>query len=227
MGSLRPDRVVLVVGTGTEVGKTWVSAQLLAALRASGVAVAARKLAQSFERGEDPRGLDSSLLGAASGEAREVVCPAHRCYDVAMAPPMAAEVLGRPGFTMADLLAELRWPEVRVDVGLVESAGGVRSPQANDGDAVDLAQQLNPDVVLLVADAGLGTINSVRLSMDALAQRNRTPETAVVLNRFDAAVDLHRRNAQWLGERDGYRVITLPAEVLILTDLVRGPPRPS
>ena len=51
----------------------------------------------------------------------------------------------------------------------METAGGVRSPLAgDDGDAVALAGSLMPDVVVLVADAGLGTINAVRLTVAAL-----------------------------------------------------------
>ena len=82
---------------------------------------------------------------------------------------MAAEALGLPAFTVADLIEEMVWPSDRVQVGVVETAGGVRSPQASDGDTTDLLAALGPDVVVLVADAGLGTINAVRLSMDALA----------------------------------------------------------
>jgi dethiobiotin synthetase len=215
----RPDRLVLVVGTGTEIGKTWVSVALLRALRGDGVAVAARKPAQSFEPG-DPT-TDAAELGASTGEAPTTVCPPHRWYEVPMAPPMAAEVLGRPPFTVADLAEEIAWPD-GVEVGLVESAGGVRSPLAADGDATDLAAHLRPDLVLLVADAGLGTINSVRLTADAVRaawDRSPGPTLVVLLNRFDPHDDLHRRNAAWLADRDGLSVVTA---IEPLAALVRG-----
>jgi dethiobiotin synthetase len=150
-----------VVGTGTDIGKTWVSARLLTGLRSAGVTVAARKPAQSFDPGDDPAGFDSAILGAASGEPSETVCRPNRWYEVAMAPPMAADLLGRGPITLADLVAELAWPEIETEVGLVETAGGVRSPQTHDGDAVALADALQPDLIVLVADAGLGTINAV------------------------------------------------------------------
>ena len=51
---VRPHRLVVVVGTGTDVGKTWVAARLLIDLRAAGVTVAARKPAQSFDPDDDP-----------------------------------------------------------------------------------------------------------------------------------------------------------------------------
>jgi dethiobiotin synthetase len=130
---------------------------------------------------------------------------------------MAAEYLGRTAFTIAQLVDELNWPKDQVAVGLVESAGGVGSPQADDGDAVALRGALAPDVVLLVADAGLGTINAVRLSVGALG-RNIT----VVLNRFDDSSALHVRNRQWLEQRDGLRVVVLPGEEQKMITLVGG-----
>ena len=230
---MRPDRMVLVCGTGTEVGKTWVAARLLTELRSRGRTVAARKPAQSFDVDRAGRRLggatDAELLGAASGEHPDDVCPSFRSYHRAMAPPVAAEVLGLPTFTVADLVGELDWPAT-VDVGLVETAGGVRSPQADDGDVCDLVAALDPDLVVLVADAGLGTINSIRLSMDALAgTRGALPAApvVVVLNRFDGNHELHRRNHAWLGDRDGYTMVTLPGGDKDLADLATAPPTGS
>ena len=237
---LPPDRLVLVCGTGTEVGKTWVAASLLEELRGRGLTVAARKPAQSFDVDLEADQLgertDAEVLGQASGEDPDVVCLPARSYHRAMAPPMAAEMLGLPPFTVADLADELRWPVPPVDVGLVETAGGVRSPQASDGDAVDLGRLLRPQIVLLVADAGLGTINGVRLSTDALSplvgERSGTDHTdsdhgvgasarlIIALNRFDEEHDIHRRNRQWLTERDGFEVVTLPGGGSYLADLV-------
>ena len=206
---MRPRRVVLVVGTGTDVGKTWVSARLLRALRAAGVTVAARKPAQSYAAGTDPAELDSAVLGAASGEPSARVCPPDRWYETAMAPPMAADALGRDRFTLAELVTELDWPSPPVEVGLIESAGGVRSPQTHDADAVAVAVAVAPDVVVLVAHAGLGTLNVVRLSLDAL---EGDAPVVVVLNRYDPDDDLHVRNRAWLTERDAIRVVTMPGD---------------
>jgi dethiobiotin synthetase len=139
---------------------------------------------------------------------------------------MAAEALGLPPFSVSDLVEEMVWPPVRVNVGIVEMAGGVRSPQASDGDATHVLAALDPDVVVLVADAGLGTINAVRLSMEALATAPLDGEPVrpvVVLDRYDGHHDIHRRNREWLAERDGYDVVTLPGEEQRLADLVWKP----
>ncbi len=225
---------MLVCGTGTEVGKTWVCGRLLTELRSRGVSVAARKPAQSFDIDSEGGRLggptDAERLGAASGEHPEAVCHPFRSYHRAMAPPMAAEALGLPLFTVADLVEEMVWPSERVRVGVVELAGGVRSPQAADGDCTDLVVALAPDLVVLVADAGLGTINGVRLSMDALSTVTGDRPGArpvVVLDRFDGRHDLHRRNREWLAGRLGYRVVAVPGEVPGLADLVGGAGMPS
>ncbi|HEY5384332.1 MAG TPA: dethiobiotin synthase [Acidimicrobiales bacterium] len=217
---MRPRRVVAVVGTGTDIGKTWVAARLLTGLRAAGLGVAARKPAQSFDPDDDPAGLDAAVLGAATGEPVDEVCPPHRWYETAMAPPMAAESLGRPPFAIDDLMAELVWPDRAVDVGLVETAGGVRSPLAADGDCLDYCAALAPDLMVLVADAGLGTINAVRLSAEAMAPLGIA--TVVVLNRFDASAVLQLRNLEWLRDRDGRQVLTAPGGDAALMDIVRG-----
>jgi dethiobiotin synthetase len=196
----RPRRLVVVTGTATEIGKTWVAARLAERLVATGRSVAARKPAQSFAAG-DPH-TDADVLAAATGEDPSSVCRSHRRYETAMAPPMAAAALGRSRFTIADLVAELIWPE-GTDVGLVEGAGGPRSPLADDGDTIDLAGALGPELVVLVADAGLGTINAVRLAVPPLAE---IAPVCVMLNRYEADDELHARNREWLVDRDALDV---------------------
>ncbi len=203
----RPSRVVVVAGTATEVGKTWVAARTIEGLRTRGVSVAARKPAQSFDAGDPEASTDAALLGAASGESAEQVCPPHRWYRVAMAPPMAADSLGRSRIHLAELVGEVTasWGHDAVEVGFVELAGGPWSPIAHDGDGLELSRLLHPDGIVLVADAGLGTLNAVRPAAEALAP---TAPVTVLLNRFDHADELHRRNLDWLREHDGIVALT-------------------
>jgi dethiobiotin synthetase len=224
----RPRRLVVVFGTATDIGKTWVGCRVIEAARAAGLSVAARKPAQSFDLPAGAQlpheddgfvaevgqsgpgwGTDAELLASATGESPTDVCPAHRWYPLALAPPMAASRLGRPDIAIAGLAAEIAWP-AGLDLGLVETAGGPRSPIAHDGDGIALAELLRPDLAVLVADAALGTINAVRLAAEAIAP---TP-VLVVLNRFDAAEPLHAANLRWLRDVDHLHVTTDPAAVL-------------
>lgn len=237
---VRPDCLVVVTGTGTGVGKTWVAAALAATWRADGATVAARKPVLSFDPteagGADHTGgtgaatgesggtgapagggtggrhsaTDAQVLAAATGEIASEVCPEHRRYPLAMAPPIAAATLGRPAFTVADLAGELRWPSgPAVRYGLLEGVGGPRSPLASDGDTVALIELLEPDHVVLVAGAGLGAINAVLLSAAALAPAR----PVVLLNRFDDADQVHVTNAAWLRRHTGLAVTTDVADL--------------
>lgn len=197
----RPRLLIGVLGTHTEVGKTWVSAQLLAQARSRGLRVAARKPVQSYEEGSSAT--DAEQLAAATGEAITDICLLRRCYPLALAPPMAADLLRRPRIALAELADEIIWP-AELDWGLVETVGGLLSPIAHDGDSLDLVKRLQPDRIVLVADAGLGTLNAVRLSLGAL----RPLEAIVVLNRFDATNELHRLNRAWLEGRYAAHVVT-------------------
>ena len=88
----------------------------------------------------------------------------------------------------------------------------------------------------MVADAGLGTINAVRSTLDTLAAvvegivgRGQTvkatlthggsTEVVVHLNRYDDTNDLHRRNRAWLAEADG---LVLTVEIGELARRVLG-----
>jgi dethiobiotin synthetase len=201
-----PDLTIVVTGTDTEVGKTWLTVELALALQERGASVAIRKPVQSFDPAD--RTTDADILAEASGEDPIAVCPGHRRYPLAMAPPMAADALGSPQLRLHELVAEMKLPGD--GIALVEGVGGACSPLAHDADSVDLAHTLDADLVVLVTQAGLGTINSVRLASMAL---DGLP-MVVYLNRFDPADTLHAANGSWLSEVDGLDVATSPQQLL-------------
>ncbi|MFV0315428.1 MAG: ATP-dependent dethiobiotin synthetase BioD [Microthrixaceae bacterium] len=187
--------LVVVVGTHTEVGKTWVSARLIEHLVARGQRVEVRKPLQSFDP-TDTGPTDAEVLALASGERVADVCPPTGSFEVAMAPPMAAAALGRPVPTTRVLVDGLHWRSAPVRI--VETVGGVRSPMTGDGDSAEVVRALQPDVVVLVADAGLGVIDAVRSAVT-----NLEPHRPVVfLNRFDPTDALHIANRDWLAKVD-------------------------
>jgi dethiobiotin synthetase len=199
---------VFVAGTTTEVGKTWWGCATIAQLVRDGIPVSARKPAQSFAP-DELGATDAELLAGACGVDPEAVCPRPRWYEVPMAPPMAAEVLGRPPFRVVDLVAELA-PAANGELQFVEGAGGPRSPIACDGDNVDLAVAIAPAAVVLVASAELGVINAVRMSAAAFAPVvDAGAHLVVALNRYDDRDDLQRRNRAWLAG-DGFDLVDTP-----------------
>lgn len=182
--------MLLVTGTDTGVGKTWVSCGLLRAARAAGLRVAARKPA---ETGCDPDasgrlvGADAVALHAAAGadEPLEAVCPI-RLPDP-LAPSFAAR---RAGVTIdaGEVVASCRGRARDVDLLLVEGAGGLLVPLAGRFTFADLARELEARL-LLVVGARLGAINHALLSLEVAAARG-TPLAGVVVNHFSTARDL-------------------------------------
>lgn len=176
-----------VTGTDTGVGKTFVSAGILAALRRRGVAVAALKPAESgCARGPDGNLVpaDGIRLRAAAGLVDvplEIVVP-HR-YAMPAAPAVAGRAenvtfsVPRVEKCRATLLA--RGPQLL----LVEGAGGLLVPYQDDLLAADLVAQLALPL-LIVARAGLGTINHTLLTLSEARRRGLTV-VGVILNRVD------------------------------------------
>jgi dethiobiotin synthetase len=161
-------RGFFVTGTDTAVGKTVVTGGLARALRAEGRSVGILKPVQSGARADDPAG-DAALLAATCVYA----------FEAPLAPLVAAQVEGatvelEPIVRAAERLAAAN------DVLLVEGAGGLLVPLADGLLVADVARALALPLVV-VARAGLGTVNHVLLTLEAARARG-LEVAAVVLN---------------------------------------------
>ena len=161
-------RGYFVTATDTGVGKTFVTAGLAAALRARGRDVAVFKPVQSGALADDASG-DAALLGADCVYA----------FRAPLAPLVAARVEGRQ-IELEPILERARELEREHEILLVEGAGGLLVPLSDDLDVAGLATALGLPLVV-VARAGLGTVNHTLLTIEAA--RARGLEVAgVVLN---------------------------------------------
>ncbi|MFB9908302.1 dethiobiotin synthase [Allokutzneria oryzae] len=158
--------LLVITGTGTEVGKTVATAAVASLALAAGKRVAVVKPAQTGVRPGEPGDVDEVVRLAGELTAVEL-----SRYTDALSPEAAARRSGlspiRPA-KAADAAAEL---EGSHDVVLVEGAGGllVRFDHTG-GTLADLAWALGAPV-LLVAAAGLGTLNTTALTSEALRHR--------------------------------------------------------
>lgn len=169
-------RDLLVTGTDTEVGKTIIAAALLWAARAAG---RPRLGFKPVETGLVPgQPADSELLAWADGQAVVQRAPLLRLAEP-LTPALAAERAGQP-FAPSHVLARVHELRALGHALVIEGAGGLLAPLSWDWTALDLAAQARLDVVL-VARAGLGTLNHVLLSATLLHAR-RVALRGVVLN---------------------------------------------
>ncbi|MGH3911751.1 MAG: dethiobiotin synthase [Pseudonocardiaceae bacterium] len=158
---------LIVTGTGTGVGKTVVTAALAALAVAAGRRVAVLKPAQTGVRPGEPGDVD---------EIRRLVGPAVTCRELArypdpLAPATAARRAGMAPVPPASVAVATLEFAADHDLLLVEGAGGllVRLDDAG-GTIADAAVSLDAPI-LLVAAAGLGTLNHTALTVEALRSR--------------------------------------------------------
>ena len=169
-------RDLLVTGTDTGVGKTMVAGALITALRLRGVRVLGFKPVETgVVAGEES---DSTLLARASGDRNDLVQPLLQLREP-LAPAVAAE---RVGATLDTDMIEARIAQLRRDgyTLVVEGAGGVMVPFTWGYTVLDLAQACSLDAVV-VARAGLGTLNHIAMTVMMLRSREIAIR-AVVLN---------------------------------------------
>ncbi len=157
-------RVVLVTGTDTGIGKTWVSCALARALVSQGQRVVAIKPVETGS-GPTPRpDEDGALLAAATGQVAPRLA-LHR-FTEPLAPALAAEREGKV-LDFDEVLNEIERFAEGTDVALIESAGGLLAPMAWDWTAADLAESLGAQVLVVGSDK-LGVINHTLLTLGAV-----------------------------------------------------------
>ena len=180
--------VLFVTGTDTDVGKTIVTAVLAAAASVHG-SVAVVKPAQTGVTSDEPGDLD---------EIRRLTGLTDLHEGIRLLEPLAPTTAGRrqgvalPSVdthakTIEDLAADR-------DLVLVEGAGGLLVGLDEDGnDLADLAARLDiPFAFVVVARAGLGTLNHAGLTVEALRAR-ALPIAGLVIGSWPAEPDLAER----------------------------------
>ncbi|WP_314173678.1 dethiobiotin synthase [Streptomyces winkii] len=200
--------ITVVTGTGTEVGKTVATAAMAAAALERGLSVAVLKPAQTGLAPGEP-GDVQHVRHLAGGE---VTVAELARYPEPLAPATAARRAGLPYVGPVQIAGEARRLSERHDVVLIEGAGGllVRYDEAG-ATLADTARLLEAGVVV-VAAAGLGTLNATALTTEALRSRGLRTH-GVVIGSFPAEPDLATRcNMDDLPEAAGARLLgVLPA----------------
>jgi dethiobiotin synthetase len=207
---------LFIAGTGTDVGKTYVTASLIRGLRGAGVAVDALKPVVSGFDPQGPTGSDPAVLLEALGrdlspDALAQISPWR--FRAPLSPPLAAAREGArlPGASVVDHCRNRSAATPNGAWLLVESAGGIMSPLDDERTMLDLAAALAAPV-LLVAGSYLGTIShtltavavieAAGLALAGLVM-SETDAEAPPLDETVAAVSARVRPAPVMGLRRG------------------------
>lgn len=219
---------LFVTGTGTDVGKTYVTGLVIKKIKESGANAAYYKAAMSGNE----RRADGSLIPGDALSVREVsgivqpleeMCP--YIYEHAYSPHLAARIEGGPVELSVVRDGFLKVSE-KYDYVTVEGSGGILCPIRYDGEKImleDVVKILNLSC-LLVADAGLGTINSVVLTAEYMRARN-IPIVGMIFNRFHPGNVMEEDNIRMCEEltglktlacvQEGERELSMEAEALL------------
>ena len=212
-----------VTGTDTDVGKTYVTCALIRRARTRGHKVFAFKPIESGclpGPGGEREGADQELLVHAAGNWQQGQLRGLYRFAMPAAPLVAAEA-AETSIDLEQVCAVARSgsQQWQASLTLVEGAGGWRVPITATADMSTLALSLGLPV-LVVARAGLGTINHTLLTIEAV-QRDGLSLAAVVLSRrpHDAA-GFAETNRREIARRWAGRVLLLGADLDVLDVLL-------
>ena len=177
---------IFITATGTDIGKTYVSALIVKEMRNSGYNCGYFKpvLSGVEESGGKLTSSDCNYVV----DTAKIPCTADDCvtyrWKEAVSPHLAAKRAGDVIDTKR-ILADYKSISKKYDYLLIEGAGGITCPLRLDGEKY-LLKDLIKDFgvsVLLVADGGLGTINSVLLTAE-YAKANGIKISGIILNNY-------------------------------------------
>ena len=178
---------LFVVGTGTDIGKTYVTGLLLKYIRDNGYNATYFKAAATYFKAALSGAIKDENDSLVPGDAVEVLTMVGLeedtdflvpyIYETAVSPHLASQIEGNP----VDLgVVKDAYEKVsqKYDYIVMEGSGGIVCPIRYEGKdnennimLEDIIKHLGLDVIL-IADAGLGTINSIVTTVEYLKNRN-------------------------------------------------------
>lgn len=208
-------KTLFVIGTGTDIGKTYISGLIVKKLRESGSRAAYYKAAMSGNE----RRADGSLIPGDALFVKEVsgisqpleeMCP--YIYETAVSPHLASKIEGNP-VRIEVVLEGFRRVCGSYEYVTLEGSGGILCPLCFDERELWL-----PDVIkacgagcLLIADAGLGTINSVGLTAFYMREHD-IPLKGIIFNHFKPGDVMQEDNLKMCRHLTGVEVIACVRE---------------
>ena len=201
---------VFITATGTDIGKTYVSALIVKKMREEGYNCGYFKPILSGVVEKDGKLFESDCNYVV--ETAEIPVSADDCtaywWQEAVSPHLASVRVGEeinPNKIKEEFLKKDR----EYDYLLIEGAGGITCPlKLHDGAKYllnDLIKELETNIVI-VADGGLGTINSVLLTVE-YAHAHGIQIEGIILNNFNPDSFMHQDNLKQIEYLTGIKVI--------------------
>lgn len=199
---------IFITATGTDIGKTYVSALIVKEMRNAGYNCGYFKPVLSGGKCKICKSTDKSNVKTkrlVSSDANYVIdtakipCEADNCvgywWEEAVSPHLAAKRAGKD-IKIEKIKQKFEELSKNYDYLLIEGAGGITCPlRLENGEKYllkDLIKELGTSIII-VADGGLGTINSTLLTVE-YARNNNIPIAGIILNNFNPDSFMHQDN---------------------------------
>lgn len=198
---------IFVTATGTDVGKTYVTALIIKKLREAGVNAGYYKAALSGAQSvaESDAGYVNRVAGI--GETEDMLIS--YLYKNAYSPHLAARIEGNP-VEMDVVRSGFRRAAAAYDYLTMEGSGGIVCPIRKDGQAVIFLEDIIKELglaCLIIADAGLGTINAVVTTAEYMRSRGFRIK-GIILNHWNGDI-MQRDNLEMIEEITGLNVLAV------------------
>ena len=198
---------LFVTATGTDIGKTYVTALIVKKLRSFGLNAGYYKAAVSGAESvsESDAGYVNRI--AEIGKSEELLLS--YLYKTAVSPHLAARIEGNPA-EMSVIKSTFEKVCGQYEFVTMEGSGGIVCPIRKDEKAVIYLEDIIAALGLpsiIVADAGLGTINAVVTTVEYMRKR-KLPINGIILNKWNGDF-MQRDNLAMIEELTGVRVVAV------------------
>ena len=203
-------RAVFITATGTDAGKTYVTALIVKRLREAGINAGYYKAALSGaeERGGKLVPGDADFVARTSGMTEPPESLVSYIYKNPLSPHLAAQIEGNPPELDAikrDFASALK----KYDYLCVEGCGGIVCPIRWDERKIMLEDIIKACglAVVIVMPSGLGSINSAVLTVEH-ARAAGIEVRGIIMNGYDETQLMHRDNKYMIEVLTGVQVAT-------------------
>lgn len=204
-------KALFITGTGTDVGKTYVTGLIVRKLRQAGLNGGYYKAALSGAICDKEGVLqpgDALYVRRVAEMDESVENLVTYVYPEAVSPHLAAKMNHRP-IDFDRVKSDFERAKSRYDYLTMEGSGGIICPLRWDNQQHmlldDLVKRLHLGV-LIVADAGLGTINGTVLTIEHLRARE-IPVRGIIFNKYIPRDIMQDNNASMIEEMTGVKIL--------------------
>ena len=207
---VKKSKKIFITATGTDVGKTYISALIVKKIREVGLNCGYFKPVLSGVSEKDGQLIESDcnyVLKTANIKESPQDCVVY-WWREAVSPHLAAK-RANESIDINKIKKLFQKKQNQYDYLLVEGAGGITCPLKLDNGEKYLLKDLIKELglnIIIIADGGLGTINSTLLTVE-YAKANNINIEGIILNNFDPNNFMHQDNLKQVEYLTGIKVI--------------------